>query len=145
MTQLSAYRSNELPPNTSVQCRFVPAFTRQSCKTYFDLTLGLVISQEDEKIASLVGKLGAKRWSLIAQELPGRIGKQCRERYSSKAAVCTTFDAHAYLALLHLALSCCGKSYGVRKNCHNSKNSFTTSPWQYYCGLHVQGILLQSA
>lgn len=36
--------------------------------------------QEDEKIAHLVGKLGAKRWSLIAQELPGRIGKQCRER-----------------------------------------------------------------
>lgn len=37
--------------------------------------------QEDDKIAHLVGKLGAKRWSLIAQELPGRIGKQCRERY----------------------------------------------------------------
>ena len=38
------------------------------------------VLQEDDKIASLVGKLGAKRWSLIAHDLPGRIGKQCRER-----------------------------------------------------------------
>ena len=43
-----------------------------------------MLLQEDDKIASLVGKLGAKRWSLIAQELPGRIGKQCRERYTQK-------------------------------------------------------------
>lgn len=28
----------------------------------------------------LVSKIGAKKWSLIAQSLPGRIGKQCRER-----------------------------------------------------------------
>ena len=40
----------------------------------------VLFMQEDEKIASLVGKLGAKRWSLIAHDLPGRIGKQCRER-----------------------------------------------------------------
>ena len=39
-----------------------------------------LLLQEDEKIASLVGQLGAKRWSLIANDLPGRIGKQCRER-----------------------------------------------------------------
>ena len=37
-------------------------------------------AQEDARIVELVGRLGAKRWSLIAQELPGRIGKQCRER-----------------------------------------------------------------
>jgi len=29
----------------------------------------------------LVEKHGAKKWSLIAQNLPGRIGKQCRERW----------------------------------------------------------------
>lgn len=29
----------------------------------------------------LVAKFGAKKWSLIAQHLPGRIGKQCRERW----------------------------------------------------------------
>jgi hypothetical protein len=49
-------------------------------------TAGLVASsassclQEDEKIVQLVAKYGAKKWSLIAAELPGRIGKQCRER-----------------------------------------------------------------
>lgn len=31
-------------------------------------------------IIDLVGKYGAKKWSTIAQALPGRIGKQCRER-----------------------------------------------------------------
>ena len=29
----------------------------------------------------LVSKLGPKKWSLIASHLPGRIGKQCRERW----------------------------------------------------------------
>ena len=38
------------------------------------------VMQEDAKIIQLVGQLGAKRWSMIAKELPGRIGKQCRER-----------------------------------------------------------------
>lgn len=31
-------------------------------------------------IVELVAKHGAKKWSLIASHLPGRIGKQCRER-----------------------------------------------------------------
>ncbi len=39
--------------------------------------------QEDELIIELVEQHGPKRWSLIAQELPGRIGKQCRERCAS--------------------------------------------------------------
>ena len=37
--------------------------------------------EEDEKIMRLVEAHGAKRWSQIAAELPGRIGKQCRERW----------------------------------------------------------------
>lgn len=37
--------------------------------------------QEDEIIIELVNKFGPKKWSTIAQHLPGRIGKQCRERY----------------------------------------------------------------
>lgn len=37
-------------------------------------------NQEDEAIIHLVNKYGAKKWSLIAEALPGRIGKQCRER-----------------------------------------------------------------
>lgn len=38
-------------------------------------------TKEDEKICELVKKLGANKWSSIAKELPGRIGKQCRERW----------------------------------------------------------------
>lgn len=38
-------------------------------------------NQEDEIIIELVNKYGPKKWSTIAQHLPGRIGKQCRERY----------------------------------------------------------------
>jgi myb proto-oncogene protein len=33
-------------------------------------------------MAELVQKYGPKKWSTIAQHLPGRIGKQCRERYA---------------------------------------------------------------
>lgn len=33
------------------------------------------------KITELVAKYGPTKWSLIAKSLPGRIGKQCRERY----------------------------------------------------------------
>lgn len=32
-------------------------------------------------VVKLVEKYGPKRWSLIASQLKGRIGKQCRERY----------------------------------------------------------------
>jgi transcriptional activator Myb len=37
--------------------------------------------EEDATVIDLVGKLGAKQWSKIASHLPGRIGKQCRERW----------------------------------------------------------------
>jgi len=37
--------------------------------------------EEDELLASLVAEYGAKKWSVIAEKVPGRIGKQCRERW----------------------------------------------------------------
>ncbi|MQM00484.1 hypothetical protein Taro_033213 [Colocasia esculenta] len=46
-----------------------------------NLVKGPWMSEEDEKIVELVGKYGPKKWSLIAKSLPGRIGKQCRERW----------------------------------------------------------------
>ena len=36
--------------------------------------------QEDSKVRELVAKFGPKKWSVIAADLPGRVGKQCRER-----------------------------------------------------------------
>jgi hypothetical protein len=37
--------------------------------------------EEDDTVMQLVHKHGPKKWSLIASFLPGRIGKQCRERW----------------------------------------------------------------
>jgi len=37
--------------------------------------------QEDEKVTAAVAKWGTKQWARIAAELPGRRGKQCRERW----------------------------------------------------------------
>ncbi|KAK1420705.1 hypothetical protein QVD17_22521 [Tagetes erecta] len=37
--------------------------------------------EEDDKIVELVKRYGPTKWSLIAKSLPGRIGKQCRERW----------------------------------------------------------------
>ena len=36
--------------------------------------------QEDAEVIRLVTLHGAKKWSSVAEHLPGRVGKQCRER-----------------------------------------------------------------
>ncbi|XP_019438403.1 PREDICTED: myb-related protein 3R-1-like isoform X1 [Lupinus angustifolius] len=46
-----------------------------------ELVKGPWSKEEDEIIIALVNKYGPKKWSNIAQHLPGRIGKQCRERW----------------------------------------------------------------
>ncbi|CAM6045658.1 unnamed protein product [Sphagnum compactum] len=46
-----------------------------------DLVKGAWTKFEDDRIIELVAKHGATKWSMIAQGLPGRIGKQCRERW----------------------------------------------------------------
>ena len=50
-------------------------------KPYTEITKGAWSEEEDEIVISLVKKLGPKHWSMIASYLPGRIGKQCRERW----------------------------------------------------------------
>ncbi|KAA8498587.1 Myb-related protein A [Porphyridium purpureum] len=37
--------------------------------------------EEDELLRSLVAKMGPRRWSLVAAQIPGRTGKQSRERW----------------------------------------------------------------
>ncbi|OHT14697.1 Myb-like DNA-binding domain containing protein [Tritrichomonas foetus] len=37
--------------------------------------------EEDETITNFVAQYGVKNWTKLAQLLPGRIGKQCRERW----------------------------------------------------------------
>jgi hypothetical protein len=45
------------------------------------LVKGPWTAEEDAAVERLVGQYGAKKWSVIASHLPGRIGKQCRERW----------------------------------------------------------------
>lgn len=45
------------------------------------LVKGPWTKEEDHIVLKLVEKFGARNWSNIAKYLPGRIGKQCRERW----------------------------------------------------------------
>ncbi|CAM8891988.1 unnamed protein product [Rhodiola kirilowii] len=46
-----------------------------------ELIKGPWTQEEDDKIIELVARYGPTKWSVIAKSLPGRIGKQCRERW----------------------------------------------------------------
>jgi len=48
------------------------------------ITKGPWTDEEDRKVIELVRDYGARQWSLIAKELKGRVGKQCRERFESR-------------------------------------------------------------
>ncbi|KAK9202370.1 hypothetical protein WN944_017580 [Citrus x changshan-huyou] len=50
--------------------------------------------QEDDLIIEPVGKQGNGKWSDIAKHLPGRIGKQCRERWAEIKA--SAREEHAF-------------------------------------------------
>eukprot|EP00554_Chaetoceros_debilis_P014251 CAMPEP_0194122100 /NCGR_PEP_ID=MMETSP0150-20130528/49255_1 /TAXON_ID=122233 /ORGANISM="Chaetoceros debilis, Strain MM31A-1" /LENGTH=693 /DNA_ID=CAMNT_0038814803 /DNA_START=175 /DNA_END=2252 /DNA_ORIENTATION=+ len=68
--------ATSLPERTEVQC-----LHRWQKVLKPTLVKGPWTAEEDTKVLSLVKKYGAKKWSLIASQLPGRIGKQCRERW----------------------------------------------------------------
>lgn len=58
---------------------FSPILTvRPPLCSSFPLTLNTFPTRQ---VIELVQKYGAKRWSVIAKHLKGRIGKQCRERW----------------------------------------------------------------
>lgn len=68
--------STRLPGRSEVQC-----LHRWQKVLKPTLVKGPWTAEEDRKVIELVKKYGAKKWSLIASNLPGRIGKQCRERW----------------------------------------------------------------
>ncbi|XVF79998.1 hypothetical protein PTKIN_Ptkin15bG0035100 [Pterospermum kingtungense] len=65
-----------VPDRTDVQC-----LHRWQKVLNPDLVKGPWSKEEDDLILELVAKQGKKKWSEIAKYLPGRIGKQCRERW----------------------------------------------------------------
>jgi hypothetical protein len=68
--------AQSLPQRTEVQC-----LHRWQKVLKPSLVKGPWTAEEDKKVLDLVEQYGAKKWSLIASQLPGRIGKQCRERW----------------------------------------------------------------
>ncbi len=68
--------ASALPSRTDVQC-----LHRWQKVLNPALIKGPWQPEEDQKILELVAQYGACRWSRIASFLPGRIGKQCRERW----------------------------------------------------------------
>lgn len=81
------YGDNHGRKNWKRVCADVPGRTDVQCQNRWQKVLEPTTvkspwtSDEDDKVLELVEKYGAKKWSLIASLLPGRIGKQCRERW----------------------------------------------------------------
>jgi len=46
-----------------------------------DIVKGPFSKEEDDVLRRIVDMYGAKKWSFISSHLPGRLGKQCRERW----------------------------------------------------------------
>jgi Myb-like DNA-binding domain len=61
-----------------------------------DTVKGPWTEEEDAKVVRLVQTLGAKQWSKIAEHLPGRVGKQCRERWHNHLNPAISKEAWKY-------------------------------------------------
>ncbi|XP_018418108.1 PREDICTED: myb-related protein B [Nanorana parkeri] len=68
--------ANHMVNRTEQQCQH-----RWQRVLHPDLVKGPWTKEEDEKVLELVKKYGTKHWTLIAKQLKGRMGKQCRERW----------------------------------------------------------------
>ncbi|PRQ17796.1 putative transcription factor MYB-HB-like family [Rosa chinensis] len=77
-----------IPGRSDVQClhRWQKVLNPEIIKGYWT-------KEEDDCIIKLVEKYGARRWSVIAKFLPGRIGKQCRERWYNHLSPAINKDA----------------------------------------------------
>ncbi|CAO2819941.1 unnamed protein product [Amaranthus hypochondriacus] len=68
--------AENLPGRTDVQC-----LHRWQKVLNPELVKGPWTKEEDDCIIEMVHQHGCRSWSVIAKHLPGRIGKQCRERW----------------------------------------------------------------
>jgi len=84
LTQLVQHDPN---PNWNDLAATFPGKTPQQLTERWDKVLnptlvkGSWTRDEDEQIVSFVRENGTKDWTRLAAKLPGRIGKQCRERW----------------------------------------------------------------
>ncbi|KAF8644701.1 hypothetical protein HU200_066367 [Digitaria exilis] len=64
--------------------RFVPrknTYSDSDSSKKANFVKGQWTPEEDRKLVKLVEQFGLRKWSYIAKMLPGRVGKQCRERW----------------------------------------------------------------
>lgn len=121
-----------------------------------ELVKGPWTKEEDERIIQLVEKFGSKRWSVIAKYLPGRIGKQCRERWHNHLDPAIKKDAwsdeeEAKLSYYHqlygnkwaeIARFLPGRTDNAIKNHWNcSAKKKLNLNWPYCSELDSQGII----
>ena len=70
--------SKNVPGRSSIQC-----LHRWTKILQPGLVKGPWTSQEDQKLNDWVKKHGATKWTLCAEGIPGRSGKQCREHWNN--------------------------------------------------------------
>lgn len=68
--------AESLPGKSDVQC-----LHRWQKVLNPDLIRGPWTKEEDDIVIKLVAENGPQKWTHVAAHLPGRIGKQCRERW----------------------------------------------------------------
>jgi hypothetical protein len=74
-TSEKTWSSLETPTKKVKTCKISSFLSKKS------IIKGSWTSEEDSVVLSLVHRLGPKHWSVISSYLPGRNGKQCRERW----------------------------------------------------------------
>ncbi len=74
-------RSQVQPAQGQQTAQQVQQQQQQQARPTQDRIKGPWTREEDELLAKLVQEYGPKKWSVIASNVPGRIGKQCRERW----------------------------------------------------------------
>ena len=65
---------------------FLKAYSNESNEDYLSNKHKLFSPEEDEMLKKVVCLFGAKNWKLIATMIPGRIPRQCRDRYANYLA-----------------------------------------------------------
>jgi hypothetical protein len=87
--QLAELMSNFPPPSWGALVQNFPGKTTQQIAGRWEKVLnpnlvkGSWTREEDEAIIDFVNRNGPRNWVKLAELLPGRIGKQCRERWTN--------------------------------------------------------------
>ena len=92
--------------------------------------------QEDRKIVELVEKHGAKKWSLIAAEFPGRIGKICCT-YISYYITCYSYTYKCIPSGLCGQVSVCITIFLTHTPIHTYTGKQCRERWHNHLNPHV--------